>query len=289
MALLSFVGSAVFAGANAVGIRFSNRELAPLWGAGLRFGIAAALLVAAMVAMRLELPRGRDLGGAVLYGLLNFAGAFALAYYALLEMQAGIGQTLLALVPLATLLVAVLVRQEQLRVMALVGTLLALAGVALVARAPLGAGLPPLSLIAALGSVVCFAVAAVVVRRFRGVHPVTMNAVGMSSGAAVLIAASLLAGERQALPRLAATWLALGYLVVLGSVLVFLLYLRVVQQWSASRAAYIFVLAPFVTVLLSAWLDSEAVGWGLVLGGALVLLGVYVGALRPAAHSRTVA
>jgi len=289
MALLSFVGSAVFAGANAVGIRFSNRELAPLWRAGLRFGIAAALLVAAMVAMRLELPRGRDFGGAVLYGLLNFAGAFALAYYALLEMQAGIGQTLLALVPLATLLVAVLVRQEQLRVMALVGTLLALAGVALVARAPLGAGLPPLSLIAALGSVVCFAVAAVVVRRFRGVHPVTMNAVGMSSGAAVLIAASLLAGERQALPRLAATWLALGYLVVLGSVLVFLLYLRVVQQWSASRAAYIFVLAPFVTVLLSAWLDSEAVGWGLVLGGALVLLGVYVGALRPAAHSRTVA
>jgi hypothetical protein len=39
---------------------------------------------------------------------------------------------------------------------------------------------------------------------------------------------------------------------------------------------------PFVTVMLSAWLDSEPVGVGLVLGGLLVLAGVYVGALRPA-------
>jgi hypothetical protein len=35
-------------------------------------------------------------------------------------------------------------------------------------------------------------------------------------------------------------------------------------------------------IQLSAWLDSEPVGVGLVLGGLLVLAGVYVGALRPA-------
>jgi len=41
------------------------------------------------------------------------------------------------------------------------------------------------------------------------------------------------------------------------------------------------VTIPFVTVLLSAWLDDETVTLGLVLGGLLVLVGVYVGALRP--------
>ena len=40
------------------------------------------------------------------------------------------------------------------------------------------------------------------------------------------------------------------------------------------------VLVPVVTVALSAWLDDEPVGSGLVLGGLLVLAGVYVGALR---------
>jgi hypothetical protein len=33
--LVSFITGSVLAGGNAVGVRFSNRELAPLWGAGL--------------------------------------------------------------------------------------------------------------------------------------------------------------------------------------------------------------------------------------------------------------
>lgn len=56
--------------------------------------------------------------------------------------------------------------------------------------------------------------------------------------------------------------------------------LFVLGRWAASRAAYVFVVIPFVTVLLSAWLDDEPVGWGLLGGGLLVLAGVYVGALR---------
>ena len=42
--LAAFATGALLAGGNAVGIRFSNRELDPLWGAGLRFALAAVLL-----------------------------------------------------------------------------------------------------------------------------------------------------------------------------------------------------------------------------------------------------
>jgi drug/metabolite transporter (DMT)-like permease len=127
----------------------------------------------------------------------------------------------------------------------------------------------------------CFAEAAVLVRRFPRVHPVTMNAVGMTAGAALLVGGSLLAGEAIVLPGRAATWAAVGYLVVVGSVVVFVLYVVVLRYWTASRAAYVFVLIPLVTVALSVWLDDERLGAGLVLGGLLVLAGVYVGALRP--------
>ncbi|MBD0291943.1 MAG: ATP-dependent helicase [Jiangellaceae bacterium] len=41
-----------------------------------------------------------------------------------------------------------------------------------------------------------------------------------------------------------------------------------------------FVLIPFVTVALSVWLNDEPITAGLVIGGVLVLAGVYVGALR---------
>jgi drug/metabolite transporter (DMT)-like permease len=287
LALVCFLAYALLAGGNGVSIRFSNRELAPLWGAGLRFSLAAALLLAVMAVRRLAFPHGRALTGALLYGALNFGAAFALAYYALVRLHAGLGQTLLALVPLATLLLAVAQRQERLRAVAVVGALLALAGVAVISQGSVGASVPLASLAAAVASAVCIAQAAVLVRRFPPVHPVTMNAVGMTTGAVLLLAGSVVAGESHVLPQQVATWAAVGYLVVVGSVVVFVLYLVVLRYWAASRAAYGFVLIPFVTVLLSAWLDNEPLGVGLLLGGLLVLGGVYVGALRPTGPAST--
>jgi len=278
----AFAGVSVLAGGNAVGIRFSNRELAPLWGAGLRFALAALLLLAVVAALRLAVPRGRALAGAALFGALNFGAAFALAYYALVRLHAGFGQIVLALVPLLTLLLAVAWRQERPRLVAVAGALLALAGVAVMSQRPLQEDVPALSLLAAVGSALCVAQAAVLVRRIPPVHPVTMNAVGMSAGAALLLLGALVAREPLAFPDRGATWLAIAYLVVVGSGVVFILYLFLLGRWSASRAAYTFVVIPVVTVALSAWLDDEPVGLPLLFGGVLVLAGVYVGALRAA-------
>jgi drug/metabolite transporter (DMT)-like permease len=54
----------------------------------------------------------------------------------------------------------------------------------------------------------------------------------------------------------------------------------VLRRWPASRAAYVYLLIPPVAVALSAWLDGEPITLGLVLGGTLILAGVYVGAVR---------
>jgi drug/metabolite transporter (DMT)-like permease len=40
------------------------------------------------------------------------------------------------------------------------------------------------------------------------------------------------------------------------------------------------VLIPIVTVALSAWLDEEPITVGLLVGGAIIIVGVYIGALR---------
>ncbi len=282
VALAAFIAGSVLAGGNAVAVRFSNRELDPLWGAGLRFALAALLFAALMAALRLGLPRGRALLGTILYGVFTFGAAFALAYYALVELHAGFGQILLALVPLAALILTVVQRQESFRRSAGLGALLALSGVILMSGTALEGSIPVPSLLAGIGSAFCFAQGAVIVRGFPPVHPVTMNGIGMTAGAALLLAGALIAGNAIELPRDNETWAAIGFLVAIGSLVVFLLYLVVLARWTASRASYQFVLIPFVTVALSAWLDDEPVGLGLVFGGLLVLGGVYVGALRPA-------
>ena len=278
--LAAFGALILLAGGNGVAVRYSNRELAPLWGASLRFLLAAVFLFALMALLRLALPRGRALVGALLYGVFQFSGAFGLVYYAFVQVHAGLGQTLLALVPLATLLLAVVQRQENLRARSVVGTLLGVAGIGLVASEPLRGAVPALSLLAILGSVLCFAQAAVVVRRFPPVHPVVMNGVGMLAGGTILVGASALANEPFVLPERVATWVALAYVVTAGSIAVFLLLVFILQRWTASRASYAWVVIPIVAVLLSAWLDDEPVRAGLILGGLLVIFGVYIGALR---------
>ena len=280
--LAAFLAGSVLAGGNAVGVRFSNRELEPLWGAGFRFALAAAALACVMAVLGLAPPGGRALVGALLYGALNFGASFALLYYGLVRVQAGVAQTVLAIVPLATLFLAVLQRQERFRAGGVVGAVIAIVGVAVMSQAPLEAGVPLLSFLALVGGALCFGQAAVLVHRLPPVHPVALNAVGMAIAAVLLVLGSLAADERIALPERAATWAAIAYLVVVGSMLVFVLYVFVLRRWSASRAAYTFVLIPIVTVALSAWLDDEPLGAGLVLGGMLVLAGVYVGALRAA-------
>jgi drug/metabolite transporter (DMT)-like permease len=280
VALTTFVAYSVLAGGNAVGVRFSNQELDPIWGAALRFTLAALLMLAVMILTGHRLPSGRALFGAALYGLLAFGCAFALAFYALVELEAGFGQILLAIVPLLTLLLAVSQGLEHLHASAVVGALLAVGGVVVMSGLTLDGPIPVMSVLAAVGSAVCFAQASITIKRFPPVHPIVVNAVGMTVGAAFLVLLTFITGNEVALPHQADTWWAVAYMVIIGSGVVFTLYVVVLKYWDASRANYGFVVIPIVTVLVSAWLLDEQVTIGLIFGGALVLAGVYLGALR---------
>ncbi|MGB7859338.1 MAG: DMT family transporter, partial [Acidimicrobiia bacterium] len=281
VAVTTFLAYSILAGGNAVGVRFSNQELDPFWGATLRFGLAAILMLTLMVVTGHRIPRGRALLGASLYGLLAFGGAFAFAFYALVNLEAGFSQILLSIVPLLTLLLAVAQRMERLRLIAIVGALLALSGVIVMSGLTIEGDIPLLSILASLGSAFCFAQASLTIKRFPRVHPIVVNAVGMSVGALFLAALTFVTGNEVELPSQADTWWAIAYMVVVGSGLVFSLYVVVLKYWDASRVNYGFVIIPIVTVLVSAWLLDEQLTLGLIGGGALVLVGVYLGALRP--------
>jgi drug/metabolite transporter (DMT)-like permease len=276
---LAFGTLVLFVGANAVAIRYSNRELAPMWGAGFRFTLAAAIFWVIVAARRLPVPRGSALRGAVLYGLLGFAAFFAFLYWGLVRASAGLGQIVLALVPLLTMVFAVAHGLERFRARAVAGGVIALAGIAIVFGGEARTDVPLTSMLSLVAGAASFAEAGIVVKRMPSTDPFATNAVASSVGAAVLLALSVALGEPRAIPAQVATWVALAYLVILGTVTVFLLFLFLVKRWRASSVSYQFVLAPFVGVALAAALAGEAVTPVFVVGAALVLAGVYVGAL----------
>jgi drug/metabolite transporter (DMT)-like permease len=278
--LVAFFVGAVLSAGNPISVKFSNVELDPFWGATLRFTFAAGLMLVVMAVLRVSFPRGRALVGAVLYGVFNFGLAFACLFYALVELGAGFLQILLAVIPLITLLLVVVQRLERLRVSAVVGAVLAFGGVLLMSRVALDASISLTSILVAMAAAFCLAEGAVLVRIFPPEHPVSLNAVGMTVGAVILLIGSLLAGDSMVLPTMRATWLALAYMVVIGSGVVFILWVYVLKHWEASRAAYNFVLLPVITLIFSHWITGEEAGVELIFGGVVILIGVYIGALR---------
>lgn len=285
---LAFATLVLLGSGNGVAIRFSNRELAPFYGAGLRFGIAALLFFGMVLIWRVEFPRRRALIGALVFGALNYAASFGLIYWALIRVRAGQAQVILALIPLLTLLLAIAHRQEQFRWSGISGATLAVVGVATIfwAGASQGGRTPVPSLAAIPVAAACVAEAAVLVKLFPRVHPASLNAVAMALAAVALLAISALAGEHWTVPSRSETWIALGFISVIGSVAVFSLYLYVLRRWLASRASYQFVLFPIGAVILSSLLDHERLTPALLFGGVLVISGVYVGALARSAPAR---
>ncbi len=278
--LIAFVLMVLFAGGNAVAIRISNFGVPPLWGAALRGTGAALVFWLIVLARRLSLPRGRALMGAMLYGLLIVGAGYAFMYWGLVRVPAGLGSTLLSLVPLMTLFFAGAHRLEQLRWRALAGALIATVGVFIGLAGGLGSAVHLPSVLAIVAGTACLAEASVLLKLFPRSHPLVTNAVAFTAGTPILLVVSRLAGEQWRLPTTANTWAAFAYLVLPGSVAVFYLYLHVLSRWTASATAYSFLLIPVATVVVAALLLGEAITTSFVVGAVLVLAGVWVGAIQ---------
>ena len=281
LTLAAFLIAVLLLGANWVGVRISNRELPPFWGAALRFAAAAVILYAVVALRGIALPRGRALAGAALYGLGQYFVTFALIYWGLVAIPAGMTSVIFATLPLWTLFLAAAVGQERLRAMNIVGALVAIAGLAVIFSDQLTADVPPVRVAAILGAALAGAGTSVTVKAFPRTHPVATNAIGMTVGTPVLLLVSLLAGERWTLPQQTATWLAVGYLT-LATVIGFVLLVWVIIRWTPSAAAYGAVLGPVVTVVLAALLADEVFGPGFFVGALVVGAGVYLGAIAVA-------
>lgn len=283
MTLALFAGVVLIGGSNFVAVRFSNAELAPYWGAAIRFLPAGLLFLVVMLIQRIPFPSGASLRGAAIYGALNFGLGYALLYFGLVEAPAGTAAVVLATVPLFTLGLVALHGLEPFSARGLVGALIALGGVALVFRDQLSANVPFLSLLAILGGAIVAAESGVVAKGMPRMHPVATNAVGMLVGAALLFAMSVAAGEARTIPRASETVLALVYLILIGAIGLFWLFLAMLRRWTASASSYALVVMPVVAVALGAALRGEAMTPVFLVGAALVAVGVYVGALSGSA------
>jgi len=276
--LLAFAVVVVLLGVNFVAVRFSNAELAPFWGSGVRFAFAAAALLLLTFIRHVPLPREGTLRSSVAYGALAFGLTYALVYWGILAVPSGVASVIFASIPLSTFVLALLLKMETFRMAGLAGASLALVGITVVSYAQLSGKIALLPVLAVIASSFTAAGAGIVVKRAPKSHPLSTNAVAMAVGAAMLLTLSLLAGEPKGVPSLAATWIAFAWLVT-SSIVAFSLFIWILKRWTASAASYQTVLSPLVTIAVASMLVAEPLTISLAAGAGLVLGGVFLGAI----------
>ena len=286
LVLSAFLATVVIGGMNSIAVRISLRELPPIWGAVFRFGIATVVVAVVAIALRKHLPRRGQLLPILGYGLLNFGLTYVFLYGGLRDAPAGTAAVITAVAPLLTLIFAVLERVERFRLAALAGSLIAAAGIAVIFANQVSLNVPPIALLALVGAAACLAQTSVMVKRFPPGDPIVAVAFGIPIGGICLAVLSLAVGEHWFLPVRPETWIVNAYLVVFGTIIGFSLTLYVLARWTASANSYAFLLSPLVTVVASAIILGEIVEPAFAVGGALVLLGVYVGAVMQGRSDR---
>ncbi|GHJ94401.1 drug/metabolite exporter YedA [Streptomyces sp. NE5-10] len=267
-------------GSTYLGIRIVVETVPPFLASGSRF-IVAGLLLAALVAWRhgpaaLKVDR-RRLGSAALVGLLLILGGNGLVNLAETTVPSGLAALLIAVVPVWVVLLRT-AAGERPGLGAYGGVLIGLGGLAVLT-------LPGLSGDVGIGGVLLVVLAALLwaagsvssARLPMPANPFTASAYEMLAGGVGGIVVGLLRGEHHGFdPGAVSTgsWLALGYLVVFGSLIAFTAYAWLLQSAPVSLAATYAYVNPVVAVLLGVLILGEALTWPILLGGAIVVAAV---------------
>jgi drug/metabolite transporter (DMT)-like permease len=266
-----------------VSIKIGLRDVPPLLGAGVRFALAGAGLLAWQAARRR--PLGTDAVLAATLALLPFATTYGLIYWAEQHVPSGLAAVLFGALPLyVALLAAALLPGEPLRARLLVGIAVAIGGLALAFRESVELGDDELAGLAAAAiavSPICSAIGNVAIKRRAGeLDAVALNGWAMlAAGGVLLVAGAPFEDWGQA----AWTPAAIGsilHLAVLGTAFTFVTLTILLRELPAVTVSFISLLLPFGALAFGAALEDEPVTGAAVAGAALVAGGILVAQLR---------
>jgi drug/metabolite transporter (DMT)-like permease len=257
----------------------------PVTLAAFRFGIAFLLILPLALLLRAQWPKGRDLLGVAVLGILYFAVFFVLYNWSLEMTTAARGSLALSMLPLVTMLVAAMLGREQITGRKTLGVLIAVAGAAAalltgLQDAPPGAWRGDLLM---LGATLIMAFYTVWSRPFMlRSSRLGFLAAGMGFGSA---ASALIAWERGgwAMTQSFGTgqWLAVAFIGIAGGALAFFLWVYALERTTPTRVANTMTVNPIAASLLAAVLVGEPLGLNLVLGIAAVAIGIWLASTAP--------
>jgi drug/metabolite transporter (DMT)-like permease len=247
---------------------------APLWG-GLLRALPSGLI---LLAISRRLPTGSWWWRSLVLGALNVGGFFVLIYIAGQRLPSSLAATLMSTSALVMMLFAWGMLRQKPRMVAVVGALVGLVGVAVMLGFA-GGPVDVWGVAVSLGAMVASSFGFILTSRWGSDIPaVTMSSWQLIGGSLLLIpVAVLVEGAPPALTPASA--LGFVYLSVVATALAYVAWFTGLRRLPAGVVGVVGLLNPVTGVLLGVALAGEVFGLSQGIGLALVLGGVALGSL----------
>ncbi len=278
LALFSYLTVCIVWGSTYLAIKIGVSDMPFLTFAGLRFGIAGALILIFARIRGWQFPQSKqDYGSIILAGVMLLFISNGLVCWAEQTIDSGLTALLIASVPLFMALIeAVFPKEHRLNWLGWVGLVIGFVGVVFLISPHFSLDSKTLpAVLSVLAASLNWAIASIYLKR-RTVSGAMMPQVGLqmlSAGIVFLLVASIFGGISMA-GASAGGIAALLYLLFIGSILAYTAFNYMIKALPAAKAGTYAYINPLVAVVLGALILKESVTIQNLISAVIIIIGV---------------
>lgn len=248
--------------------------------AGIRQGIGGILYVTYFLFKKTPWPKGKQWKTIFILSVLNFVFSNGLSTWGVKYISSGLGAIIGAIFPLWIVLI-MLFRGEKINRLSILGLIVSFGGICFIFYEHLADFINPdfrFGIFLSLFSTVTWAFGSLYTKKkaasFNPYFSLGLQMLISSTFILLITEATNTGVSITSIP--AQSWWAIGYLVIVGSVLTFIAFIYALQKLPPEISSVYAYINPIVTVLFGTLIFGEPLTFFIAVGGIITLCGLYL-------------
>ncbi|MCG9791817.1 DMT family transporter [Flavobacterium algicola] len=242
--------------------------------------LAGSIYIIYFLTTKKPWPKGKQWKTIIILAILNFTFSNGLSTIGVKYISSGLGSIISAIFPIWVVIISFF-KGEKIAKLAVTGLLVSFAGICVVFYEHLSDFLIPdfrLGILFSVTATITWAFGTLYAKKKASNYdPYFSLGFQMFISSLILFTYNGATGTFVSLVEIPAiTWFAIGYLVIIGSLVTFTIFIYSLQHLPPEVSSLYVYINPIVAILLGSVIFDESLTFPIILGGAVTLLGLFI-------------